>query len=114
MTAVDRSGTHDVAVVIPAFNEALAIAGVVERCLATGFKVIVVDDGSSDQTAAIVGRYKVALLRHAENRGKGAALLTGVAHALARGAQQIVTLDGDGQHRPEDIGRLVDMARRIA
>src|SRR5580704_11346295 len=108
MAAIDRSNTQSVAIVIPAYNEALAIGNVLERCLAAGFSVTVVDDGSGDETAAVVGQHRVELLRHAENRGKGAALLTGVSHALADGAKHIVTLDGDGQHRPEDIVRMVD------
>jgi glycosyltransferase involved in cell wall biosynthesis len=101
------------AVVIPAYEEAKALGRVLERCLAAGLAVTVVDDGSRDQTAAIAGRYPVRLLRHARNRGKGAALLTGIEDALAAGASAIVTLDADGQHRPEDVARLVDHARRL-
>lgn len=108
---VTESLRECVAIVIPAYNEALAIREVLERGLATGFLVIVVDDGSTDETASIACELPVEFLRHARNRGKGAALMTGVTHALACGATHVVTLDGDGQHRPEDVVRLVTAAR---
>lgn len=100
-------------VVIPAYDEARALGRVLERCLAAGLAVTVVDDGSRDQTAAIAGRYPVKLLSHAHNRGKGAALLTGITDALATDSTAVVTLDADGQHRPEDAARLIDHARRM-
>jgi glycosyltransferase involved in cell wall biosynthesis len=60
----------------------------------------------------VVRDYPVVLLRHASNRGKGAALLTGIQRALEDGATDVVTLDADGQHRPEDVDRLIAAARR--
>lgn len=104
-----------VVIVVPAYNEARAIADVVARCLRTGHPVVVVDDGSIDDTAAIVARLPVAfppiaLLRQPRNRGKGAALLRGIRHALELGATRVITLDGDGQHRPEDAVRLIAAA----
>jgi glycosyltransferase involved in cell wall biosynthesis len=103
------------AVVIPAYNEALRIRQVVEQTLAHcadfGW-VVVVDDGSSDGTAACLEGLPVVVVRHPARRGKGAALRTGFARALALGASGVTTLDGDGQHDPADLPRLVDTAAR--
>ena len=100
-------------VVIPAYNEAATIRTLVDRCRALRevLDVIVVDDGSRDATALIAGERGATVLRHAPNLGKGASLMDGMQAALARGATHIVTLDGDGQHRPEDLPRLLDRSR---
>ncbi len=74
--------------------------------------VLVVDDGSSDGTTASVAGLPVNLLRHRENRGKGAALRTGFAWALQHGFAGVVTLDADGQHEPAAIPLLADTAHR--
>ena len=100
-------------VVVPCLNEAQAIEGLLTRVLAYSRDVIVVDDGSTDGTADIVARLPVTLLRHAERRGKGEALRTGFRVALARGASGVLTMDGDGQHAPEDIPRILDAARQF-
>ncbi|MGY1410585.1 MULTISPECIES: glycosyltransferase family 2 protein [unclassified Luteimonas] len=100
----------NVAVVIPALNEALRIADVVAGALAQSDLVIVVDDGSDDDTAAIVGATPAVLLRHPQRMGKGRALRDGFAEALHRGMAAVVTMDGDGQHDARDIPRLVAAA----
>jgi glycosyltransferase involved in cell wall biosynthesis len=97
-------------VVIPAYDEAPTIRDLVRRVLAHCSEVAVVDDGSRDGTADAVAGLPVTLLRHDSNRGKAAALATGFEWALANGADAVVTLDGDGQHRPEDIPRLLAAA----
>jgi glycosyltransferase involved in cell wall biosynthesis len=94
-------------VVVPAYNEARVIGGVVEELVARGHHVVVIDDGSSDDTPAAARRAGAAVLRHAVNRGQGAALQTGIAYALRRGAEHIVTFDSDGQHAAEDVDALV-------
>ena len=99
------------AVVIPAYNEAATIRGVAARALAQMPRVIVVDDGSSDDTAAALEGLPVTLIRNPRNLGKAASLWRGMAVALAENASAVVTLDGDGQHRPEDIPRLLEMHR---
>jgi len=99
------------AIVIPAYNEAATIRDLAQRALPQAACVAVVDDGSTDGTAAALAGLSITLLRHDGNRGKGSALATGFAWALAQGADAIVTLDGDGQHRPEDIARLLRVAR---
>jgi glycosyltransferase involved in cell wall biosynthesis len=103
-------GLGAVVLVIPAYNEARAIGDVVERCLALTDRIVVVDDGSTDDTWTVVSRYPVDALRHPVNRGKAAALLTGIGRALDGGAARIVTLDADGQHRPEDVPLLLAAA----
>ncbi len=89
--------------VIPAFDEAETIGDVRDRTRPHVDLVFVVDDGSRDATSALRGN----VLRHSRNLGKGAALRTGIRAALAAGAQAIVTLDGDGQHDPGEIPRLL-------
>lgn len=98
--------TSDIAVVIPALNEASSITGLAERALGFSPHVIIVDDGSSDDTADLLDQVPVTVLRHATTRGKGASLVTGFREALKRDIWAVVTLDGDGQHRPEDIPRF--------
>ncbi|EYF02520.1 Glycosyl transferase, family 2 [Chondromyces apiculatus DSM 436] len=70
--------------------------------------IFVVDDGSHDRTAAIAEEAGAVVLRHARNRGKGAALRTGMQHALDAGFDVAVTLDADGQHPPAEAVRLLD------
>jgi glycosyltransferase involved in cell wall biosynthesis len=99
-----------VAVVIPAYQAAATIAEVVSRTsrAVPGATVYVVDDGSTDGTSE-AGRGQgegATVLVHPRNRGKGAALATGIAAALEGGADVIITLDADGQHPPEEIHRL--------
>jgi polyprenyl-phospho-N-acetylgalactosaminyl synthase len=97
----------DTYVVIAAYNEAAVIRGVVSEVAARGYPVIVVDDGSRDQTFAHARVPGATVLRHAINLGQGAALQTGIDYALRRGARTIVTFDADGQHSVEDIPDLV-------
>ena len=96
--------------VIPAYNEAATIREVATRALAQVADVIVVDDGSSDGTSAALQGLGVTVVSNPVNLGKGASLWRGFALALAEGADAVVTLDGDAQHRPEDIPCLVEAA----
>ena len=100
------------AAVIPAYNEVATIGDVAERTLALLRSVIVVDDGSTDGTAAALASLPVTLVRNPRNLGKAASLWRGIALALAEGVDAVVTLDADGQHRPEDIPRLLEAHRR--
>ncbi|HUB45082.1 MAG TPA: glycosyltransferase family 2 protein [Acetobacteraceae bacterium] len=102
-----------VAVVIPAYDEAATIADLICRCrmLAEVSQVIVVDDCSRDATARLAIEAGAQVLRHDTNQGKGASLRDGMRAALAAGADHIATLDGDGQHRPEDLSRLLACCR---
>lgn len=98
------------AIVIPAYNEAATIREITERCLQQCELVIVVDDGSSDATSEQVGSLPAQLLRNETNLGKAATLWKGLQHALQQGVEQVITLDGDGQHQPEDIPALLSAA----
>ena len=96
-------------VVIPAFEEAQVLGPVVSRLRSLGWRVVVVDDGSSDATASAAEAAGAAVVRHAINAGQGAALRTGFAYALRDPAARfIVTFDADGQHDPDDVHRLVE------
>lgn len=100
-----------VVAVVPAYNEGPAISDVLENTLRYVDRVVVVDDASRDDTGASALRPGVDLLRHPVNLGQGAALQTGIAHALAIGATHVVTLDADGQHDPSQIGRMLQAMR---
>jgi glycosyltransferase involved in cell wall biosynthesis len=100
------------AVVIPAFNEALTIRGVVEAALRQVPRVIVVDDGSSDGTADALRGLTAIVLRNPVNLGKAESLRRGMALALQEGASAVITLDADGQHDPVDIPRLIEAHAR--
>ena len=97
-----------VAVVVPAYQAAATIRDVVVRVrdAVPDATVYVVDDGSTDGTGAAAREQGALVLVHRHNHGKGAALRTGIARALADEARVIVTIDADGQHAPEDIPRL--------
>jgi len=96
-----------VSCIIPAYNEGEAIRDVVARIrgLYPAMEVIVVDDGSSDNTASVAEQAGARVLRHTYNIGNGAAVKTGIRNA--RG-EVIVMLDADGQHPPEEISRLLE------
>jgi glycosyltransferase involved in cell wall biosynthesis len=96
-------GPTTCAVVIPCFNEGATIAGLVGAALQHLPLVVVVDDGSTDMTSEAAQSAGARMVRHETNRGKGAALRTGLALAVKQGFEWAVTLDGDGQHAPDDI-----------
>lgn len=99
-----RQGTY---IVIAAYNEGPCIEDVVRDVRGEYPNVVVVDDGSTDDTFEAARGSATYVLRHPLNRGQGAALQTGIEFALSRGAQFIVTFDADGQHRIEDIQAMV-------
>lgn len=93
--------------VMPAYNEGARITDALHGCLRFVDRIIVVDDGSSDDTVSNAAMDRVVVLRHAINRGQGAALRTGTEAALRMGADVIIHLDADGQHDPENIPNLI-------
>jgi hypothetical protein len=97
-------------IVIPVFDESATVGRIVTAARAHG-PVLVVDDGSRDDSGAIAVAAGAEVLRHARRLGKAQALLTGIAAARRRGASFVVTLDGDGQHDPAAIPALLDAAR---
>jgi len=102
--AEDRKSTW---LVVAAMNEEAVIGGVVSECVREGWSVVVIDDGSRDQTAVRAKHAGAVVVKHPINLGQGAALQTGIDYALRRGAKNIVTFDADGQMRCEDIPALV-------
>ena len=93
---------------VPAFNEGPALAAVLADLVRLPYRVVVVDDGSADDTAAQAGRFDVCLLRHIWNLGQGAALATGISYALGLPATRyVVTFDADGQHSAADISQMI-------
>jgi glycosyltransferase involved in cell wall biosynthesis len=96
-------------VVIGAYNEAAALPKVLEELTKDdpSRRLVVVDDGSSDDTSSVSSRCGAYVLSHPVNLGQGAALATGIEYALKSGANVIVTFDADGQMLPEDIEPLV-------
>jgi len=100
-----------VCALIPAFNEAAHIARVVEGARKHVESVIVIDDGSSDGTAEVARSAGALCIELPSNFGKAVALRHGLLHAFAQNFTHAITLDGDGQHLPEDIPVLLRVAR---
>jgi glycosyltransferase involved in cell wall biosynthesis len=93
-------------IVIPAYNEERTIAEVVASAVKIADRVVVVDDGSRDQTGALAKAAGATVVRHAINRGLGAALGTGIEAAVRLKADAVVTMDADGQHLAEDAAKI--------
>jgi glycosyltransferase involved in cell wall biosynthesis len=101
--------TSKLAVVIPAFNEESTIREVTESTLAHISKVVIVNDGSTDNTSEQLENIPVEILSNPKNEGKGFSLWKGFHHLLENEEfDALLTLDGDGQHAPEDIGSLIE------
>lgn len=98
---------NKVAVVIPAYNEERFIGSVVLKTLRFPVTVIVVDDGSSDDTALIAQAAGATVVRQPQNKGKGAAINAGLRKAREANPEAIVLIDGDGQHLPEQLPQIV-------
>jgi len=95
-------------VIIPAFNESKILDKLIPEVNASiEADIVLVNDGSSDNTSEVALKYGVTVLEHSINRGAGAATFTGILYALEKGAEYIVTLDGDGQHSPSDITNVL-------
>lgn len=94
-------------IIIPAFQAGKTIGPLVSRLKATGLPVVVIDDGSRDETAAVASQLGALVISHLRNQGKGQALRTGFDYAVRTGYDGVVTLDSDGQHDPAEIGPLI-------
>lgn len=95
-------------VVVPAYNEAARLSAVLTSLLGVAANVVVVDDGSNDNTSDIITGFPAWLVKHAVNLGQGAAIQTGISFALRRGAEYIATFDADGQHDPHDLLKMYE------
>lgn len=106
-----KKNKPNISIIIPAFNEADGIGDVIKKIKTVTQKIdkhveiIVIDDGSKDETAKNAGKAGARVIQHPYNIGNGAAVKTGIRHAHGK---IIVTMDGDGQHNPQDIPRLVN------
>lgn len=101
---------ENIFIIIPVWNEGKVITSVIESVKAEGYRnIIVINDGSTDNTAEVLNTIKdVYVAEHSLNRGKGVAVMTGFELAKSLGAENVVTIDGDGQHNPADIQALID------
>lgn len=105
---------NDTLILVPTYNNAGTLKNVLQRCLEQGLPVLVVDDGSTDDTGRILkempgqaGYDGLMVVTHPVNQGKGRALKTGFQEALKLGYSYVITIDSDGQHFPEDIPVLL-------
>lgn len=97
-----------IGILIPAYNESATIRSLIEGCLRYTDQILVVDDGSTDDTAAIVESLPVTLIKHQQNAGKGGALRTGFHYWLEKSVIGVITLDADAQHDPNDLPRFFE------
>jgi polyprenyl-phospho-N-acetylgalactosaminyl synthase len=104
--------TSGVFIVMPAYNEGRALAATLNGLMGRRVQVVVIDDGSRDDTAAVAAEFPVHVVRHAINLGQGAALQTGMTYALKCGAKFIVHFDADGQHDAAEIDAMVERLKR--
>lgn len=96
-------------IIIPAYNESKVIGGVISEVKKAGFTdIIVIDDGSSDATKKAAEDAGAKVYSHSINRGKGAAVKTGLTVAQEKSADIVVTMDGDGQHDASDISKVIE------
>ena len=96
-------------IIIPAYNESASIASVIKDIKAANkeWQIVVVDDGSGDETAEFAESAGAVVLRHLINRGQGAALKTGTDYAIMNGAAVIVHFDADGQFLANEISDVI-------
>ncbi|MCF6224878.1 MAG: glycosyltransferase [Xanthomonadales bacterium] len=103
-------------ILIPAYNEAATIRELVQRVIVVAeelsLDIVVVDDGSTDNTSEKISDLPITLFRNEPNQGKAASLWRGMQWAMEQGAEGVISLDGDTQHRPEDIPRFVKAAEK--
>ncbi|MDR0900591.1 MAG: glycosyltransferase family 2 protein [Methanobrevibacter sp.] len=109
----DHDYNNGIFIVVPAYNEEKSVGNVIEEIAKLNYKVILVDDGSKDNTNKIANSIKdkfpnnIFIYKHVLNRGLGAALNTGMYASLRRNAKYVVTFDADGQHAVEDIAKVI-------
>ena len=100
---------HSYLVIIPVYNSETTILPLLKRLsVARVNNFLFVNDGSTDNTGRLLTEQSLNHLAHRENRGKGAALMTGINYAIDNGYDYVVTMDADLQHPPEFIGHLVN------
>ena len=103
-----------ICVIIPTYNESRAIADLINQIAKLGLEVIIIDDGSSDNTVKIATACGAKVLPNLKNMGKGASLIKGYNFALQHGFDAVVSMDGDGQHSPSDLPAFIQKAKTSA
>ena len=99
-----------ICVIIPTYNESRAIASLINQITTFGLEVVIIDDGSTDDTVKIALGCGVKILTNSKNMGKGASLIKGYNFALAQGFDAVISMDGDGQHAPDDLLAFIQKA----
>lgn len=108
-----QTPASSVLIVVPVFNHAATLVGVLRDLVQLGLPVLVVDDGSQDGIDEVMAAYPgLAFVRHAENQGKGAALATAMRLAHEQGYEAILSFDADGQHLAVDVPRLIEAYKK--
>jgi glycosyltransferase involved in cell wall biosynthesis len=102
-----------ICILIPAYNAQWTLGSVLKKIESLKIDILVVDDGSSDETKRLASENRVQLLEHPVNLGKGAALRTGFQYILQKDYQVVITLDADGQHDPAEIPLLLGIFQSI-
>jgi glycosyltransferase involved in cell wall biosynthesis len=101
-----------ISVLIPTYNEAREIARLINEIKSHNLDVLVVDDGSQDNTSQIATDCGARVLRNPNNSGKGASLTKGFRYCLDQNYDAVITMDGDGQHLPEDLPSFIALAQK--
>ncbi|MDD5045046.1 MAG: glycosyltransferase family 2 protein [Candidatus Omnitrophica bacterium] len=99
-------------IIIPTYNESKAIGEIIKGLAGYNLSILVVDDGSRDDTAKIAQAGGATVITNQKNEGKGASLIKGFDYALKNGFDAVITMDGDGQHSPLDVRSFLDTAER--
>ena len=99
---------YKIYLIIPSYNEGTVLRSTLSNVLSAGYNIILVDDGSTDNTKAIAESFNLHYLRHEKNMGQGASLQTGMDYARSLGADIVVHFDADGQHRVSDIPAMIE------
>ncbi|MGB9594633.1 MAG: glycosyltransferase family 2 protein [Candidatus Poribacteria bacterium] len=102
-----------ICIIIPGYNESRMIGQVVTNAHKIIDDIVVIDDGSKDNTAQISKDSGAYVIKHEVNKGKGAALRTGFQYAVEKGYDAVITMDSDGQHDPNDIPNFLDALEKI-
>ena len=110
--AVTKGMSVKAGILIPAYNESEHIGDLIRRLRGMNFEPIVIDDGSSDNTAETARKSGAKVMRHEKNMGKGAALKTGFAAILNENYDAAIIMDGDAQHSPGDVAKLIAVAEK--
>jgi len=100
-----------ICIVIPTYNAAKAIGNLIRKIRQQELEVVVIDDGSQDNTYKIAKDNGAIVLRNENNEGKGASLIKGFQYAQDRDFDAVITMDGDGQHLPEEIPYFIRLAK---